>query len=57
MRTGKVKDKDIVIGLDSSTTATKAIAWRKDGTIAGQGRSSIPLLSPANNWYEQDPED
>jgi len=57
VRTGKVKDKDIVIGLDSSTTATKAIAWRKDGTIAGQGRSSIPLLSPANNWYEQDPED
>lgn len=50
MRTGK----DIVIGLDSSTTATKAIAWRQDGTIAGRGRSPIPLLSPADNWYEQD---
>ncbi len=46
--------KDLVIGLDSSTTATKAIAWRRDGTIAGQGRGSIPLLSPAANWYEQD---
>jgi len=49
--------KDIVIGLDSSTTATKAIAWKPDGTIAGQGRSPIPLLSPAHNWYEQNPED
>jgi xylulokinase len=55
VRTGN--DRDIVIGLDSSTTATKAIAWRRDGSIAGQGRSSIPLLSPANNRYEQNPED
>jgi xylulokinase len=50
-------DRDIVIGLDSSTTATKAIAWRPDGAIAGQGRSPVALLSPAHNWYEQDPED
>jgi xylulokinase len=49
--------KEIVIGLDSSTTATKAIAWKPDGTIAGQGRSPIPLLRPADNWYEQNPED
>jgi xylulokinase len=49
--------KDIVVGLDSSTTATKAIAWKPDGTLAGQGRSPIPLLSPAHNWYEQNPED
>jgi xylulokinase len=53
VRTGK----DIVIGLDSSTTATKAIAWKPDGTIAGQGRSPIPILRPADNWYEQNPED
>jgi xylulokinase len=49
--------KDIVVGLDSSTTATKAIAWRRDGTVAGLGRSPIPLLNPAHNWYEQNPED
>ncbi|MGO8758617.1 MAG: xylulokinase [Terracidiphilus sp.] len=49
--------KDIVVGLDSSTTATKAIAWRPDGTVAGQGRRPIPLHSPAHNQYEQDPED
>lgn len=49
--------KDIVVGLDSSTTATKAIAWRTDGTIADEGRSPIPLLSPTLNRYEQNPED
>ena len=53
MQTGK----SVVIGLDSSTTATKAIAWRQDGTIAGRGRSPIPLLSPADNRYEQDAKD
>lgn len=50
-------DKDIVIGLDSSTTATKAVAWRRDGTVAGIGRSSIPIASLGNNRYEQDPEE
>jgi sugar (pentulose or hexulose) kinase len=53
MRSGK----DIVIGLDSSTTATKAIAWTLDGAVAGQGRSAIPLLSPAHGRYEQNAED
>lgn len=52
-----MRDKDLVIGLDSSTTATKAIAWRRDGTAAGCGRSSIPLASPGNNRYEQDSTD
>ena len=50
-------DKDVVIGLDSSTTATKAVAWRRDGTVAGVGRSSIPIASIGDNRYEQDPED
>ena len=54
---GQAKMKNLVVGLDSSTTATKAIAWRRDGTIAGHGRSPIPLLSPGHNRYEQDPED
>ena len=50
-------DRDIVIGLDSSTTATKAIAWKPDGAMAGQGRSPVSLLNPAHNRYEQEPED
>jgi xylulokinase len=49
--------KDVVIGIDSSTTATKAIAWKGDGGIAGVGRSPIPLASPANGRYAQNPED
>jgi xylulokinase len=41
--------KDVVIGIDSSATATKAIAWGRDGAMAGLGRSPIPLASLANN--------
>ena len=51
------REKDIVVGVDSSTTATKAIAWSRDGGVEGQGRSAIPLLSPAHNRYEQNPLD
>jgi len=49
--------RDLVIGLDSSTSATKAIAWTQEGVAAGEGRSPIPLSKPAADWYEQDPED
>jgi xylulokinase len=49
--------KDIVVGLDSSTTATKAIAFSPDGSVAGIGRNPIPLSSPAHNRYEQNPEE
>jgi sugar (pentulose or hexulose) kinase len=50
-------DRDLVIGLDSGTSATKAIAWTRDGLPVAEGRSPIPLASPAPNWYEQNPED
>lgn len=50
-------DRDLVIGLDSSTTATKAIAWTREGVPLGEGRCSIPMSNPAPDWYEQDPED
>lgn len=50
-------ERQIVIGLDSSTTATKAVAWQPDGSVAGEGRSPIPLSRPAPDLYEQDPED
>lgn len=49
--------KDVVIGIDSSTTATKAIAWKRDGSVAGVGRGPIPLASPGNDRYEQNPQD
>jgi sugar (pentulose or hexulose) kinase len=49
--------KDVVIGIDSSTTATKAIGWTRDGSVLGVGRCPIPLSHPGPNRYEQDPED
>ena len=50
-------DRDLVIGLDSSTSATKAIAWTREGSSAADARSPIPLASPAPDWYEQNPDD
>lgn len=49
--------QDLVIGIDSSTTATKAIAWNSEGYPVAEGRSSIPMANPKPNWYEQNPED
>ena len=50
-------ERDLVIGLDSSTSATKAIAWTRDGVPLAEGRSSLPLARPAPDWYEQNPDD
>ncbi len=47
----------LVIGLDCSTTATKAIAFDKRGNVAALARETIPLSSPQPNYYEQDPVD
>jgi sugar (pentulose or hexulose) kinase len=44
----------LVIGIDASTTACKAIAWNRAGHAVAEGRASYPLLQPAPNWYEQD---
>ncbi len=47
----------LVVGVDSSTTATKAIAWDPEGNKIAEGTSPIRLFSPGPNYYEQDPED
>jgi len=49
--------KDLVVGIDSSTTACKAIAWDRAGKLIAQSRASFELLSPHPNWYEQHAED
>jgi xylulokinase len=49
--------KDVVVGLDSSTTATKAIAWNRRGEPIAAARSPLPLSSPRADWYEQDSAD
>ncbi len=48
---------DVVIGIDSSTTATKAIAWSGDGRLVAEGRCRIALDNPAPLHYEQDARD
>jgi xylulokinase len=49
--------KDLVIGIDSSTTACKAIAWDRQGKAVAETRASFELVSPNPNWYEQNAED
>jgi sugar (pentulose or hexulose) kinase len=49
--------EELVIGLDSSTTGTKAIAWNKNGGAVAQGRETIGLSSPRPGYYEQNPLD
>jgi xylulokinase len=44
----------LVIGVDSSTTACKAIAWDREGRAVAEGRATYSLLQPRPNWYEQD---
>ena len=48
---------DLVIGIDASTTATKAIAWDREGRALAEGRAPIPISNPRPGWWEQDPED
>lgn len=47
----------LVIGLDSSTQSTKALACDAQGNVVAEGRAPIPLSSPHPGAAEQDPED
>jgi len=46
-----------VIGIDSSTTATKAVVWDRDGLSVAEGRAEFGLALPRPGWHEQDAED
>ena len=46
-----------VIGIDCSTTATKAVVWDEKGNSVAEGRATFPLASPRPGWYEQDAEE
>ncbi|UCF99333.1 MAG: FGGY-family carbohydrate kinase [Spirochaetaceae bacterium] len=43
-----------VLGVDSSTTSCKVIAWDHQGRAAAVGRAFYPTHSPRPGWYEQD---
>ena len=47
----------IIIGVDSSTQSTKAIAWDIHGKSLAEGRCDIPLNNPSLQKFEQDVED
>jgi xylulokinase len=49
--------RDIVVGIDSSTQSTKAIAWSRDGVALAEGRALVAMAKPAPGWCEQDPDD
>ncbi len=47
----------VVIGLDSSTQSTKAIAWNRQGAVVAEGRADIPMDNPRLDCFEQNPAD
>lgn len=45
--------RDLVIGIDSSTTSCKAIVWDLRGSPLAVGRAPLPMLKPRPAWHEQ----
>ena len=43
--------KDLVIGIDSSTTATKVIAWTREGEQVAEARYPIKLYNPKPGYF------
>jgi xylulokinase len=52
-----VASTDYVIGIDCSTTATKAVVWDERGREVAEGRATFDLSSPQPDWGEQNAED
>ncbi|NIA67717.1 xylulose kinase [Pelagibius litoralis] len=48
--------RDLVVGIDSSTQSTKAIAWTREGFAEAEGRAPLALSNPKLYHFEQDPE-
>jgi sugar (pentulose or hexulose) kinase len=51
------KAENFVVGLDSSTTAVKALVFDNKGHVVAQAAENIPLFSPQPNYYEQKADD
>ena len=48
---------DLVVGVDCSTTAAKAVVWTADGTSLSSARVPYELSQPRPGWGEQNAED
>jgi xylulokinase len=48
---------DLVVGVDCSTTAAKAVVWNPAGHAVSHARSTFALDHPRPNYAEQNPED
>ncbi len=49
--------ESLVIGIDCSTTAAKAVVWDAQGRTVAEGRAPISRSTPHPGWGEQDPVD
>ena len=45
---------DLVLAIDCSTTASKAVAWDEAGVAEAEGRAPLDLQTPHPGWGEQD---
>jgi xylulokinase len=49
--------KDLVIGVDCSTSAAKAVVFDPAGRSLAESRRAFPVRHPRSGWAEQDPAD
>ena len=54
---GAVVAGDLVLGIDCSTTASKAVLWDAVGAPVAEGRAPLALLAPHAGWGEQRADD
>jgi xylulokinase len=47
----------LVIGVDSSTQSTKAVAWNRSGSLMAMGSAPIATANPRRDHFVQDPSD
>jgi xylulokinase len=53
----KKRAEQFVVGLDCSSTGTKAIALERNGTVEARACKTISLSSPQPAYHEQDSND
>ncbi len=49
--------RDLVVGVDCSTTAAKAVVWDLTGRAVAEGRATFETSTPQPSWGEQNAED